>query len=279
MSRPPSRFSAATTPVVRDGRLVAALPVDWAQGRTLFGGVVAGLALRAAQDAAPPDRRARSVLVSFLRPVLLPGEVAVAARVERAGRAVTQVHAEVLQGGEVAAVAQVALGAPRPSRVAVPGPPPPEGLPPESLVALPYLPGVTPVFTQHYQYRWASGAFPFSSGDTARFDGWARPAVPEPVDAPALLGLLDAWPAPILALLDRPTPASTVSWMVNLDADPPPGGWPGDAWWRFAADTVAAGDGYATVDARLWTADGRLVATSRQLVAEFSGGAVTGDGA
>ena len=76
-----------------------------------------------------------------------------------------------------------------------------------------------------------------------------------------------AWPAPVLPLMNAPAPASTVTWMVDIvgaiDGEP-------DAWWRFAADTVAANGGHASVEARLWGSDGALVAVSRQLVAEFS---------
>ena len=71
----------------------------------------------------------------------------------------------------------------------------------------------------------------------------------------------------VLPLLREPAPASTVTWMVDVVG--PVGGAP-DAWWRFEADTLAAGEGHASVEGRMWGADGRLVAVSRELVAEFS---------
>jgi acyl-CoA thioesterase len=56
-------------------------------------------------------------------------------------------------------------------------------------------------------------------------------------------------------------------WLV--DTSEPVDGEP-DAWWRFAAEAVAATGGHASVEARLWGPAGELVAVSRQLVAEFS---------
>ena len=108
-------------------------------------------------------------------------------------------------------------------------------------------------------------------GDQPEVGGWIRIHDSGPLDAAGMLSLLDAWPAPILTLLHRQAPASTVTWMVNLLAAPPPEGWPELGWWRFHGSTVAAGDGYADITGRLWGPDGNLVATSRQLVAEFSG--------
>ena len=69
-----------------------------------------------------------------------------------------------------------------------------------------------------------------------------------------------------------PTPASTVTWMVDIvgrlpevaDTDAP-----GGYWW-FEGDATAAADGYADVHGRIFDPSGRLVATSRQLVVEFS---------
>ncbi|MCB9779609.1 MAG: thioesterase family protein [Alphaproteobacteria bacterium] len=257
-----------------DGRYSTVLDPSWAQGRAAFGGLVAGwavAALRRQVDATLPPgdvRPLRSVMVDFVAPVA-PGPVEVRAEVLRSGSSLTQGRAEVLQDGQVAAVLLAAFGAARPTRIPwAPAPQPPL---PEDRVTFPYIEGVLPAFVQHYSFEWARTNFPYTGADSTGVDGRVRPATPAPVDEPALMGIIDAWPAPVLCLSDRPIPSSTVTWFVNVVTPPPVGGWPGDGWFRYQSDCVVSADGHVDMDSRLWGPDGSLVATSRQLVVEFSG--------
>jgi len=261
-----STFLDAMT-LTHDGdNQVGQITGDWAQGRAVFGGALAGLAVRAVGPRVAADRRLRSVLVDFVSPADI-GSITVESRILRAGRALTHAEARLVQGGELRAVVMLAYAADRSTGLRWPGAAAPPAVTPEGLTAFPYIDGVTPVFARQFDYRWATGALPFSGGGTPRIGGWVRLAEPVPVDDAVVLALLDAWPAPVLPLLDAPAPASTVTWMVDIvgpiDGEP-------DAWWRFASDAVAAAGGHASVEARLWGSDGELVAVSRQLVAEFS---------
>lgn len=251
-----------------DGDLhYASFDPSWGQGRAAFGGLAAAWL---AQAMAPEveGRPLRSMNLSFVGP-LHPGLVEIHVRPLRAGRAMTMVEASLRQDGETAAVAVGSFGADRPTKLALPGPARPDWPAPEGLASLPFVPGVTPVFTQWFEYRWCTGGFPFSGSSEARLGGWIRPKDPRPADWLTVLMLLDAWPAPVLARADRVLPASTVSWFFHLDGAVAPGS--PDAWWAFAAESTVSAHGYADVDARLWGPDGRLVASSRQLVVEFSG--------
>lgn len=252
---------------VAPGRWRAQVPPDQAQGRAAFGGLLAGMGGRAVEALVGADRPLRGVVVDFVAPVV-PGEVELAATVLREGRALTQVEVRVLQAGAPAVVALYAAGAVRPTRLAVAGPPEPPA-PAGDPVVLPYLEGITPAFTRHYEFAWLRGGFPFSGAAAPGLGGRIRPRDGRPVDAAGVLALLDAWPCPVLPLADRVVPASTVTWMANL-VRPVPAAPPG-AWWRFESEAVASDEGYVDVDARLWAPDGGLVATSRQLVVEFSG--------
>lgn len=247
-----------------------AVAPEWGQGRALFGGVVVGAAVRAAAAQVGADRPLRSVLATFVGP-LAPGPLAVHARLLRAGRALTTVQVEVAQGDAPGAVVTTAWGADRPSLLSVPGPPLPPELDPAGLLELPYLPGITPQMTQHFDYRVAPEGIPYSGAARPRVAGQVRFKDGAPLDAARVVALADAWPAPVLPLLRAPVPSSTVTWMVNLVAAPPPGGWDGRGLWTFVGDATAAGAGYADVHGHLWAPDGALVATSRQLVVEFSG--------
>lgn len=242
---------------------------DWGQGRALFGGAVAAMAVGGMAALLPADRPLRSLVCDFVGPVE-PGPVRIVPRVLRAGRAVTQASAEVRQGEQVCAVVVAAFGASRPSPIAVPGVPVPAAPLFGEVPTFPYLDGITPRFTQHFAYRMRPDGVPFTGGSDPRLGGWVRFAEPAPVGVAGVLALLDAWPAPVLPLFTRPAPASTVTWMVNLVAEAPEAGWPGAMWWRFEAETEAAGGGYCDVTGRLWDDAGRLVATSRQLVVEFA---------
>ncbi len=260
---------ATTLTPTADGAWTAEVPEDWGQGRATFGGLLTGFALRAAAARVPEPRPLRSVLVDFVGPAG-PGPVRVEATMLRTGRALTQVEARVFQADDPVVVVVAAYGAPRDTGIrCAPSPgvaqPTPAGLP-----AFPHVAGVTPAFTRHFDYRWATDRLPFTGADTADIRGWVRERGAQPVDAAAALALIDAWPAPVLSLAAAPFPASTVTWMVDFVAPDALGAAAPGAWWFFHGTTVAAGDGYAHVEGRLTDAAGRLVAVSRQLVAEFS---------
>ncbi len=243
---------------------------SWAQGRATFGGLVAGGLLRSMERLLEPERRLRSLQVSFVGPVA-PGPVEARCEVLRAGRSLSLVTGEVLQEGAVRCVAQGAFGGPRPTAFSVAPPALPEVPPPEDLMQLPFIEGVTPSFTRHFDYRWTHHGFPFTGADEAWVQGWVRHnAAGVEVDSAALLGLLDSWPAPFLSITDRPFPASSVTWQVQLLADLQGLAKPGD-WFLYDARTTSSGEGYSDFEAALWHQSGALVARSRQLLAEFSG--------
>lgn len=242
---------------------------SWAQGRAAFGGLVAGIAARTMAEKLPADRTLRSALVSFVGPVA-PGPAAVTVEVLRAGGSVTHAQARVVQGGATAAVVLGAFGTTRDTHLATPGPTPPTVPAPEALPVFPFMPGITPTFTQHYDYRWTTKTLPFSGAEVGHVQGWIRARGGQPVFAADLLGLLDAWPPPIWSRARKPIPGSTLTWQANIVSPPPPEGFDGAAWWLYDARSIWAEGGYTDFEARLWDAQGRLVACSRQAFAEFS---------
>jgi acyl-CoA thioesterase len=251
-----------------DGWFDGEVTSDWGQGRTVFGGLAVTAAVRCMRSVVQGDRRLRSVLVQFVGPIRV-GSVQAHVQLLRAGSSLTQVEARVLQDGETRTVVLAGFGAARPTRLGVPSDPPPPIPPPEELQAMPYLEGVTPAFTQHFEFRFHGDVVPFSGADEARVQGFIRLREPAAMDEAGVLGLIDAWPPPILSRARGPVPVSSVTWQVHLLGDPcchEPG-----AWWRYEASTTHADEGYEDFAASLWDTGGNLVARARQLVVEFSG--------
>lgn len=237
---------------------------DWLQGRTLYGGLVAALGLRAMERAIPDLPPVRSVETVFLSP-LPAGEVSIRVALLRRGRHVAFVEAVVAGAAGTSTRLLAVFGAARPSAIRVPPAPRTPGRPRDAAFPIPFLEGITPAFTRHFECRLSEGGFPFSGSDDAATGGYLRYLRDPGCDAAALLGLLDAFPAPILPVATAPFMASTVRWSVHFVAPPSP---PADGYWWFRADAVAASEGYA-VSVGTLQSNGEVVAWAEQLVAVF----------
>lgn len=243
-------------------------PATWAQGRALFGGLVAGLLYQGAREQVEAERLVRSFSISFVGPVAPEVPLRVEARVLREGRAVTQVQVHGMQGEEVLAVALVSFGAARESVLQVPAVAAPEVKPPEDAWAIPFIEGVSPAFGRYFDWRYAIGAVPFSGVQDREMGGWVRFHDPQPAITEAhLLGLVDAWPPAVLPMLTERAPASTLTW--TIDFIHPLSTIASDDWLLYRAVVDHVRDGYNQASSRLWTRSGQLIALSRQTVAVF----------
>lgn len=263
-------FDAATALQPQQAGFSAQIDPDWLQGRTAFGGLGAAIALRAAQHVvgeAGPTPPLRSIDVDFLAPIAA-GEVEVQAAILRAGRAITWAEATVAQEGRVATRLRAVFATARPSTIAIAPPTASPAVATDDALEMPYIEGVVPRFVRNYAMRWGSGPMPFRGGSESHIDGWVRSRGPAS-GAPALLGLLDAWPAPVLGLLQAPAPASTVRWSVQLLDPAAVAALDGRRWFHYRSDAVAAADGAVTFVARLADEAGRVLAISEQLAVVF----------
>jgi len=240
------------------------VPADWMQGRTIFGGLQAAAALRAAQQLVDPDRRPRSVSVSFVgpsgsEPLRLQGQVL------RAGGSLTHARVDVVGSEGVACAVTTALGKPRDSSVHRPSPTTEVPAEPGGLQLM-HIEGITPAFVQHFDIRWTEGQPPFTGaeGELAHA-GWCRHRTAPGPPAAAVLGLLDAWPSPALQGLRGPAPASSVTWSAQL-CRVPEQITVDDAFYFRARVLCAPGSAYVTMRGELYDRDGGLVAHLEQLV-------------
>ena len=266
-------FSTAVqlTPI-GDRRWAADLPADWGQGRTTFGGLIGALAARAAILVVGPERPLRTLDVAFVAS-LPAGPAEVDVEVLGGGKAVTQLAVTFRSGGLLGARVHVVLGAARASGLRVDAEPVEmvEGDPAEQGVELPYRQGIMPSFGQHMEYRWCSGAFPYSGGgpETAQVRGWARHRTAAQ-GVEAMIALLDAWPPVVLPMATAPAPSSTVRWAIHLG--PAAGLETGfdftKQWVWYEGRTVQCADGYGTTYDSMY-AEGRLLAWSEQLIVVY----------
>jgi acyl-CoA thioesterase len=252
---------------VREGRDVV-IPASWGQGRATFGGLVAALAFDVMASKVASGRAMRAMQVSFVGPVEPDVPAVFEAELLREGKAVSQVLGRILQNGETRLACLASFGGDRESSVQVAPSPAPAAAPVNQCQELPYIPGVTPEFTQHIDMRWAFGNMPFSGKGGRDMGGWMQfRETPSALTDAHIVALVDAWPPALLPHLKGPAPASSLSWALEI-VHPRPTMKPGE-WLLYRATIDQAGAGYGHTHAGIWTESGELVALSRQTVTVF----------
>ncbi|MDX5371045.1 MAG: thioesterase family protein [Pseudomonadaceae bacterium] len=246
------------------------VPGLWGQGRATFGGLVAAMLYEAMRLKVAPGKPVRSLAITFVGPMQMGEPAAFEAEVLREGKSVSQVLGRVVQNGAVVAMAQASFGAARESAVRVMAEPAPAMPAVEQCLELGYIPGVTPEFTRFLAMRWGEGGMPFSNNPSRSMGGWVRlrsDVSYDKVSEVHLLALVDAWPPVVLSHLSKPAPGSSLTWTIEF-VHPIPSLTTHD-WCLYRAEIEHAADGYGHIAARLWTADGQLLALSRQTTTVF----------
>ena len=247
-----------------DGVFRGEVDDSWSQGRSIFGGVVSAGALRALKTLAV-DRDLVELHTRYVAP-LAPGPVHAEIAVLREGRSLTQVEARIAGSDGLAAIVSGSLGVRRTSVIEVAGDRRPDSLPdPEGLTPLPYIPEVTPAFLQHCEMRWTEGGAPFTGQTEPSIGGWVRIPGTTRSGEEVAVALLDVFPTPVLPMLDRPAPASTLAWSAWIHDVPDTG----EGFWWYRERAHAAAHGIAVSVGYLYAPDGRLAATKGQSAAVY----------
>jgi acyl-CoA thioesterase len=259
------RFSEAMRSVTRQGDgWQATVGEDWLQGRSAFGGLQAALALRAMRELVQADLPLRTLQTTFVAPVP-PGPVTIHARILREGRSATQIEAS-LSGGEHTLCRLVGVfGSARASVLDFqPVQPTVENA---AVRELRYVEGQMPSFMQHFRARWLSGDLPFTRGQSR--DSVLQVSLRDEgaPDETHVLAFADFIPPIALGMFDRPTPGSSLTWMIELLRDRYDDLGLDD--WRIDAQLIAARDGYTNQSLMLWGPHGEPVALSRQSMVVF----------
>lgn len=256
---------------VREHPESVSVPANWAQGRAAFGGLMAALVYQAMRLKLTDERLVRSLAITFVGPAAPDVPISFEVEVLREGKAVSTLLGRAVQDGQVVTLVQGSFGAGRASEVEVTALPAVEMKALEqSAPELPYIKGITPEFMRHVALRWAIGGLPFTGNASRQMGGWVRLRDVEqgPVNESHLLALVDAWPPSLMPFLKRPAAGSTLTWTIEF-VQPTPTLSTLD-WCRYCVETEHAKDGYGHASAALWTAEGELLALSRQTVTVFA---------
>jgi len=255
----------AVTPL-GDGVYEARIDTGWWIVRGPNGGYLAAILLRALEAAVDdPTRSPRSLTIHYTRPPA-EGPVRIETHVERTGRSLTTVTARMLQGDKLQAMAIAAFSKPREAtgfHHAVM----PEVAAPDSLERLPTAEMLS--MRARYEQCWAVGALPWT-GTTpdAVAGGWIRLAEPRELSAPLLAAYSDAWPPAVFsssAVGALQTGVPTIDLTLHFRASLPlPNAKPND-FTLAVFRTRESREGFIEEDGELWSADGVLLAQSRQL--------------
>jgi acyl-CoA thioesterase len=240
---------------------------DWLQGRTLFGGLIAALAGVAMRKHIPAERLLRALQIVYVGPNA-PGTVEFEPKILRAGKAVTLASCAVRSAGEVTATVTATYGIARESVLNIAPQATTLAVSPDQVPDVANRPSHLG-FVQHYQQRWARGAFPFSRAHDSRMSVYLLycDETVQKITATHALALMDAIPTPALALMDKPGPASTLSWTLEIldhRFD-----FATDQWWRLDAEVDAARDGYVVHSGHVVNPAGQIAAISRQVVVVY----------
>jgi acyl-CoA thioesterase len=228
----------------------------------LYGGLSASLCVEAAGRAVPDLPPLRSAQFAFVGPA--SGVVTARATVLRRGKSTVFISADLEGDAGLATRALLCFAAPRESALGYSGLPMPEVAPPADCPEF-FDAAAAPAFFQHFEARQAGGAGLCSGAPEPELLLWLRHRDPgTQLDATALVALGDAAPPAAFSMFKSPAPISTMTWSVEMLAEPAPG------WllMRSAGQTVAAG--YSTQAMNLWDERGEPVMAGGQCVAVFA---------
>ncbi len=247
-----------------DGGIRYAVGADWLQGRTVYGGLTAALALDAVLAAHPAAAPLRSAQISFVGPV--GGDCHVATRLLRHSKSSLFAAADVTSANGFGTSAVFSFMPARASAVDHASVPRPAIAAPDALAPVPPHP-LRPAFSQQFEMRPAHGPAFLLGQDDGTILTWVRwvdrPTCAVPV---ALLALADALPPAALPLFPTFGPISSSTWMQHFLVDQPASA---SGWWLLSSSTRQVQRGFSVQDMAIWNDVGELVSLGAQGVAVY----------
>lgn len=250
---------------LEDGAWAAAVPEDWLQGRSVFGGMQVALALRAMRSLVPAELPLRVIQTTFVGPVSA-GTVRGRAHVLRTGKNTMHVEARIVENGQTSALLVGVFGRGRPSKAEVVARAP--SFSPQEPIDFPFVPGLSASFAQHVTIRWLSGT-PLLSGTTQPPHAVIEIGLDDraPTNEGHVAAIADVIPPLALSMLTERAPGSSVTWTLEMLTDrfdglPLKG-------WRVYADMRAGHEGYTSQSVLVCAPDGTPAALGHQTMVIF----------
>ena len=244
---------------------------DWGQGRTLFGGLTAALAFSKIRQGVDSERSLRSLSVNFSGQSLSDTPFTIHEQQLSGGKSISQVNGQIIQNDRIVTQVCACFGLARASEINVDFPK--AELPKLGThQKLGYFKGLSPEFVQYFEFEYCQGQLPFTNSPQNELAGWVRfKDEGSAFTEEHLIALIDAWPPTVIQKLKRFSPCATVSWNLEitqplslLENELQPG-----EWIYYDSTIKQAHQGYAHSEAKVYRADGTLLALSRQLVAVY----------
>jgi len=242
-----------------DAGFTTAIPSDWMQRRTAYGGLSAALALQAAIESEPDLPPLRSAQIAFIGP--LAGDVTVTATKLRRGRNAAFIQSDVVSEAGLGLRATFVFMAPLQSSIAHDTAARATEAPPAADAAL--YTGPDDFFTGNFNFHdRRDGTGP------AEWLRWARLRARDGLDPfVELMAIGDALPPAAFKLIEQQqTPLSSLNWQINFQTAAPA---TTDGWWLLHANADTAHHGYSTQRMTIWNAAGEPIAEAMQGVAIF----------
>ncbi len=245
-------------------RYLGTISEGWSTGRGPNGGYIGACILRAlTQRVDDASRRVRSLTVHYLAPPKT-SHYTVATTVEKHGRSATFVSGYMYQDNKIVAKAVAAFISEQPGPefqdVVAPAAPPPHQCSPFDRPPQFHVP-----MQDRYRSLWAVGSKPFSQAQSAHSGGWLRLNEDRPTDSLLLTAYADGWLPAVLSKLPGRFATPTVDLSIHFRSRSDPIEIADDAYCLVQFRTRMASGGFIDEDGEIFSADGTLLAQSRQL--------------
>jgi acyl-CoA thioesterase len=239
-------------------------PGEWAQGRTIFGGMTAALSFTAIKRQHGDMGILRSAQFTFIGPA--SGPLRFNSTLLRRGRSAAFVGAECWNADSIAARSTFVFGATRESEVAHDLTPPMDVPPPQDCEPFHQTDKPLTGFLARFEFRFAAGARLFEQTKKPEFSAWVRfreGGGDDPIAA--LLALADALPCAAMSTFTKPAAISTITWSVDCHGPMKTS----DGWHLIYSSSESAAEGYSLQNMRVYNRAGEPLISSRQVVAVF----------
>jgi acyl-CoA thioesterase len=234
-----------------------------------FGGTTAATLLRAAMEHPKRIGTPLALTVNYCAPVA-KGDFTITAREVRTNRSTQHWYLELSQAEAGTAATATAVFAIRRETWAHQPAKPPEVPPPEALPVLPTR-GMM-AWLNHYEYRFALnmpkrlGPTPSAEIGSTLSHAWIGDKPARALDFLSLAAMCDTFFGRIFLARGAMVPIGTVSMTTYFHVDADGLAAVGNAPLLGVADASVFTQGYADQTAQLWSRDGRLLATTQQIV-------------